>query len=128
MHPFFNRTRATIISWPTTNCRCSNGFSSSSGMVCQGMYCNPARPAACLVTARLAREGESLIFVFAREEGFVVVLAFGLLFSFFFAILIACCFLFFRPLGLYPINARSTRGFCRGLDRSPLFGRAAERC
>src|SRR5215471_882254 len=39
MHPFFSRTRASIISWPNTNCRCNKGFRSSSGIVCQGTYC-----------------------------------------------------------------------------------------
>ena len=34
----FRSTRANIISWPTTNCRCSSGFRSSSGILCQGMY------------------------------------------------------------------------------------------
>src|SRR5690242_10532731 len=36
MQPFFIRTRATMMSRPTTNCRCSSGFSSSRSMVCQG--------------------------------------------------------------------------------------------
>src|ERR1700733_2973884 len=55
MQPFFSSTRATIISCPTTNCRCNSGFSSSSGMLCQGIYCSAAVPAAGLTTARFAR-------------------------------------------------------------------------
>src|ERR1700722_2025261 len=89
MQPFFNSTRATMISCPTTNCRCSSGFSSSSGMVCQGIYCKTAVPAACLVTARLAREWETADFALAR----VAVLVFALVFSFFFGML----FLFLSP-------------------------------
>src|SRR5579872_4629305 len=77
MHPFFNSTRASMISCPTTNCRCSRGFRSSSGMVCHGTYCRLAGLAACFVTARLARECD---FVFALEAGF------ALDFAFFFAI------------------------------------------
>src|SRR6266849_665700 len=38
MHPFFIRTRATIMSWPTTNCRCSSGFKSSRSMEDQETY------------------------------------------------------------------------------------------
>src|SRR3954471_11000120 len=56
MQPFFSSTRASMISCPTTNWRCSSGFKSSSGIVCQGIYCRAAGAAACLVTARLARE------------------------------------------------------------------------
>src|ERR1700678_1508697 len=37
-HPFFIRTRATIMSWPTIICRCSNGFRSSSSTVFHGIY------------------------------------------------------------------------------------------
>lgn len=49
---FFRRTRASMISWPTTNWRCSSGLRSSSGIVCQGTYCI----ALGLVAARLARD------------------------------------------------------------------------
>src|ERR1700741_1777745 len=72
MHPFFSRTRASMMSCPTTNCRCSSGLRSSSGIVCQGMYCSAAGPAACFVSARSARvweaAGEVLVFVLEREE------------------------------------------------------------
>src|SRR5580704_4371487 len=59
MQPFFNSTRASMISCPTTNWRCSSGLRSSSGMACQGMYCRTAD--ARLGTARLARAGRFVL-------------------------------------------------------------------
>src|ERR1039458_9920792 len=53
MHPFFNSTRASIISWPTTNCRCSSGVRSSSGTLLHGMYWS---------TDGLAARGETVFF------------------------------------------------------------------
>src|SRR5882672_1579987 len=38
MQPFFIRTRATMMSLPTTNCRCSSGFKSSRPIEDQGTY------------------------------------------------------------------------------------------
>src|ERR1039457_2199460 len=83
MQPFFNSTRATIISWPTTNCRCSSGLSSSSGMVCQGMYWRAAVPATCLVSARLAREWDFLALVLERVLAFDFVFAMRLYAAYF---------------------------------------------
>src|SRR5579863_194280 len=76
MQPFFSSTRASMISCPTTNCRCSSGFRSSSGIELQGVYCNAAGLAACLVTARLAREWD-LVADLAREADFDFVFAIG---------------------------------------------------
>src|SRR5262249_18616508 len=42
MQPFFMRTRATMMSRPTMNCRRNNGLSSSSSTVFQGMYLSSA--------------------------------------------------------------------------------------
>src|ERR1700728_4043999 len=92
MQPFFSSTRATIISCPTTNCRCSSGLSSSSGMVCQGMYCSAAVTAACLITARFVREWEDAVFAFLGAEVFGFVCVF-----FFFAIPDSLPVAFFCP-------------------------------
>src|SRR5260370_36411747 len=40
MQPFFISTRATMMSCPTTNCRCSSGFKSSKSIEDQGTYFN----------------------------------------------------------------------------------------
>src|SRR5689334_20668635 len=61
MHPLSSSTRASMISWPTTNWRFSSGFRSSSGIVCHGMYCRATGGAAGLLTARLAR-GRGFVF------------------------------------------------------------------
>src|SRR5208283_3498001 len=58
MHPFFSSTRASMISWPTTNCRCSSGLRSSNGTVLHGMYWSAAGRALRFVTTRLAAEFE----------------------------------------------------------------------
>src|SRR5215472_9651237 len=55
MHPLSSNTRASMISWPTTNCLFSSGFRSSSGMVCQGMYCSATGDAAGWLKVGLAR-------------------------------------------------------------------------
>src|ERR1700675_1836646 len=73
MQPFFRRTRATMISWPTTNCRCNSGFNSSRGMVCHGMYWCSTFPSECLATARRARVWD-LVFDFLRLEFLVFTL------------------------------------------------------
>src|SRR5271166_2125049 len=85
MHPFFSSTRASMISWPTTNCRCSSGLRSSSGTVCQGMYCS--------ATPGLAAAGD---FVTERDGDF----DFDSVFSFDLAMSIACWDYFLRPAGL----------------------------
>src|SRR6266851_4901222 len=40
MQPFFISTRATMMSCPTTNCRCNSGFKSSKSIEDQGTYFN----------------------------------------------------------------------------------------
>src|ERR1035438_605132 len=104
MQPFFSSTRATIICCPTTNCRCSSGLSSSSGMVCQGMYCSAAVAAACLVTRRLARDWEAAVLAFLRAE------LFGFVCIFFFAIPDSLPVAFFAPMGFGPTD-RPSGGF-----------------
>src|SRR5438132_14027732 len=51
MQPFFIRTRATMMSLPTTNCRCSSGFKSSRSIEDQGMYFNSILIAGLFFTA-----------------------------------------------------------------------------
>src|SRR5580704_9931480 len=68
MHPFFSSTRASMISCPTTNCRCSSGFKSSSGIACHGVYCSAAPLAGCLTTARFARDFGAERFALASTE------------------------------------------------------------
>src|SRR5579863_4846402 len=52
MQPFFSSTRASMISWPTTKCRCSRGLRSSTGTELQGMYCMAAGADLLLFPAR----------------------------------------------------------------------------
>src|SRR5580658_1532290 len=66
MQPFFSSTRASMISWPTTNWRCSSGLRSSRGMVRQGMYCS-----AGLATARGARRFVGFVFGYLLDLDFV---------------------------------------------------------
>src|SRR5271157_412650 len=77
MHPFFSNTRASMISWPTTNWRCNNGLRSSSGIEVQGMYCSSSFLGMRLVAARLALARD---FVFERDVdldlGFVLAMRF----------------------------------------------------
>src|SRR5579862_2805064 len=73
MHPFFNSTRASMISCPTTNWRCRSGLRSSRGMVCQGMYCNAA---VGLAAARLARAFADLVLGCGLDFDFVFAMFF----------------------------------------------------
>src|SRR3982074_913416 len=76
MQPFFNRTRASIMSWPTMNWRCNSGFRFSRSIVCHGMYWSSDLVATLPVA--LARGLRDCFFALLREEPL------GL--SFFFAI------------------------------------------
>src|SRR5262249_7767003 len=53
MQPFFNKTRASMTSWPTTNWRCSRGFRSSSSTELQGMCFISSFFAPCLTALPL---------------------------------------------------------------------------
>src|ERR1700730_7768758 len=66
MQPFFNRTRASMMSWPTMNWRCKSGFRFSRSIVCQGMYWSSALVATPFVA--LARGLRLRAFVLLREE------------------------------------------------------------
>src|ERR1700674_2225005 len=76
MQPFFKRTRASIMSWPTMNWRCKSGFRFSRAIVCQGMYWSSALVATAFVA--LARG--------LRVRVLVLLTAEPLDLSFFFAI------------------------------------------
>src|ERR1700724_75928 len=66
MQPFFNRTRASIMSWPTMNWRCKSGFRFSRSIVCQGMYWSSALVATAFVA--LARGLRVRVLVLLTEE------------------------------------------------------------
>src|ERR1700686_2166081 len=66
MQPFFNRTRASIMSWPTMNWRCKSAFRFSRSIVCQGMYWNSALVATAFVA--LVRGLRVRALVLPREE------------------------------------------------------------
>src|SRR5260370_3172942 len=66
MQPFFNRTRASIMFWPTMNWRCKSGFRFSRSIVCQGMYWSSALVATAFVA--LARAVRVRVFVLLRGE------------------------------------------------------------
>src|ERR1700730_2341064 len=66
MQPFFNRTRASIMSCPTMNWRCKSGFRFSRSIVCQGMYWSSALVATAFVA--LARGLRVRVLVLPRED------------------------------------------------------------
>src|SRR5208337_52356 len=78
MQPFFSSTRASIISWPHTICRCSSAFSSSSGTLLHGIYCSAAGLAVRFHTARPARDGGLSLRVLVFDFRFVFFLAISL--------------------------------------------------
>src|SRR5580700_7974390 len=72
MQPFFSSTRASMISWPTTNWRWRSGFSSSRGIEPHEVYRSAAGPAACFTAACLARRW-GLAFLDVFDFAFLIV-------------------------------------------------------